>query len=98
VPYACDFGLDHPASLAACRDLADRALAGNPRSARGHALKGLAELLAAQSSQDDRAALQNQAWQQLQTARALRPLGRLTADLEAALAEAAPGHRLISLK
>jgi hypothetical protein len=42
--------------------------------------------------------LQNQAWQQLQTARALRPLGRLTADLEAALAEAAPGHRLISSK
>jgi len=88
-------GLNHPASLTACRDLADRALAGNPRSARGHALKGLAELLAAQSSPEDRAALQNRAWQRLQTARALRPPGRLTADLEAALAEAAPGHNTI---
>jgi serine/threonine-protein kinase len=82
-------GLSPSASLAAGRDLADRALAGNPRSARGHALKGLAELLAAQSSPEDRAGRQNLARQQLQMARALGPPGRLQADLAAALGEPA---------
>ena len=82
-------GQDPGASLGQCQRAVDRSLALNGRSAAGHAIKGLAQLLEWQRVPGGSPGLLRQASGELAAARALNPVGWHQTQLRQALAEAA---------
>jgi hypothetical protein len=87
-------GLDAQASLQQSRAAVDRALAINPRSGTGHALKGLDDLLAARLQPSNPGHRLAQARQQLLIAQSLDPTGRLVSDLRQSLMKAVGEHAI----